>query len=427
MAVDIGREISRCNRCGFCQAACPVFRATGHESGVARGRIDLLKAVLENRLSAQDALEQAAFNCLLCASCTTHCFPAIPTAELMVEARKEYIRRMGRKRLHRILFDHLLPYPQRLRAVARAASLGTSTGLSDLAAALGLLRIFGHDFPKSHRIALPLPERTFRDARPPGLFPGHHKDGPRIAFFVGCGVDLLLPDVAEATFNLLRRKASEVSVLDNVCCGLPAWTYGDIEAARRLAEKNLERLLAVQPDVVVTDCSSCASFLKRYPSLFEEQPVVRERASAATRRVRDFVEWAADWPLSASRVSPHPTIVTYHDPCHAVRGQGLAAEPREVLRNLPGLAFREMTEADTCCGGAGSYTFRHFEIARKVLGRKLDHLEKTQARILVTSCPSCILQLRYGVRTRQLAVRVCHLSELLASAGPAPCASGTQS
>lgn len=420
MAIDLVRESSRCNRCGFCQTACPVFRATGHESGVARGRIDLLKAMLENRLQWSEAMEQAVFNCLLCGSCTVHCFPAIPTAELMVEARRQYLGRAGRNRLHRLLFEHLLPYPDRLRAVARATSASTRAGLSELAAALGLLRVFGHDFPQTHRVALPLPERTFRDLHPSGLLPGHAGDGPRIAFFVGCGMDLLLPHAAEATLYLLRRKASEVLLLDNGCCGLPAWTYGDFDAARKLAEKNLDRILSVQPDLVVTDCSSCASFLKRYPSLFEEAPSQRERAQSAARLARDFVEWAEPLHPCSPRVSPHPEIVTYHDPCHAVRGQSLAAKPRELLRSLPGLAFREMPEADSCCGGGGSYTFRHFEIASKVLGRKLDHLERTQAGILVTSCPSCILQFRYGVRTRGLSIRVCHLSEMLVRAAPSP-------
>ncbi len=425
MAIDLGQEISRCNRCGFCQTACPVFRATGHESGVARGRIDLIKAMLDNRLSWSEAMEQAVFNCLLCGSCTTHCFPAIPTAELMVEVRREYLGRVGRKRLHRLLLDHLLPYPDRLRAAARAASLGSRTGLSDLAAALGLLRIFGHDFPRSHRIGLPLPERTFRDVQSPGLFPGDDQDGPRIAFFVGCGVDLLLPDAAQATFHLLRRKASEVAVLENGCCGLPAWTYGDIEAARKLAEKNLGRLVAVQPDLVVTDCSSCASFLKRYPNLFEEPSPLRERARSAARLVKDFVEWIEPLRVSTPPASPHPAIVTYHDPCHAVRGQQLSAQPREILRSLPGLAFREMAEADFCCGGGGSYSFGHFDIARKVLDRKLDHLASTQAQVLATSCPSCILQFRYGVRTRGFRIRVCHLSELLAAAAGVPSARKT--
>lgn len=270
---------------------------------------------------------------------------------------------------------------------------------------------------------LPLPRHTFRDVQLPGLFPGDVQDGPRIAFFVGCGVDLLLPGTAQATFHLLRRKASEVAILDNGCCGLPAWTYGDIEAARKLAEKNLERILAVQPDLVVTDCSSCASFLKRYPSLFEEaSSPSRERAGFAARLVKDFVEWTDPLYVSAPPASPHPKIVTYHDPCHAVRGQRLSAEPREILRRLPGLAFREMAEADFCCGGGGSYTFRHFEIARKVLDRKLDHLTKVQAQILATSCPSCILQFRYGVRARGLPIRVYHLSELLAAAAGGPSA-----
>jgi len=106
-------------------------------------------------------------------------------------------------------------------------------------------------------------------------------------------------------------------------------------------------------------------------------------------------------------------VVTYHDPCHASRGQGLVREPREILRSLPGVEYRELPEADWCCGGAGSYALSHFEIAVKILERKIDNVENTGATVLATSCPACIIQLSYGVRKRGLPVRVCHLSELI--------------
>ena len=106
-------------------------------------------------------------------------------------------------------------------------------------------------------------------------------------------------------------------------------------------------------------------------------------------------------------------IVTYHDPCHASRGQNLVAQPRQILESLPGVEYREMPEADWCCGGAGSYALSHFETAMKVLDRKMDNVEKTGANVLATSCPACIIQLAYGVRRRNLPVRVCHLSELI--------------
>lgn len=110
-----------------------------------------------------------------------------------------------------------------------------------------------------------------------------------------------------------------------------------------------------------------------------------------------------------------PVIVTYHDPCHASRGQGLRSEPRQLLRALSGVEYRELPEADWCCGGAGSYAFSHYDLSRKVLDRKMDNVAKTGANVLATSCPACIVHLSYGVRLRGLPIRVCHLSEVLAA------------
>lgn len=405
------QAIAQCNRCGFCQVACPVFRATGHEAGVARGRLALLRAVIEGRLPWSAGLEEDFFACLLCGACTTNCFPAIRTADLVVAAREQYLEQVGRKPLHRLLFDHLLPYPDRLRLAARAVAMGKRSGLSNVAGALGLLRIFGRDLPRSEKIVDRFPARSLREKFKPGCLEGRGT-GPRIGYFVGCGPDLVTPDAAEASIQLLLDGSRQVTVLDNCCCGLPAWSYGDRQAARKLAEKNLNLLRGGEFDLIVTDCSSCASFLKTYPHLFPEESPQRAQAEAAARLVVDLVQWLSSTPPPPVP-RPERTIVTYHDPCHASRGQGLAKEPRAILRSLPGVDYRELPEADWCCGGAGSYALSHFELAMKVLSRKMDNLERTGASVLATSCPSCMVQLRYGVRMRNLPVKVCHISEIL--------------
>jgi glycolate oxidase iron-sulfur subunit len=403
--------IAMCNRCGFCQVACPTFRATGHEAGVARGRVALLKALKEGRLQWSADLEEPLFACLLCGACTTHCFPAVPTADLIIDAREEYLDKVGRKRLHKLLFDHLLPYPDRLRRAARAAALGKNTGLSSVARALGLLRVFGRDFPRGEKIVGRMPGHALREKFRPGVLEGKGEK-LRIGYFVGCGMEIMNPLAGEASLDLLRETAREVHVLDNACCGLPAKSYGDRKAARRLAEINLEILSSEPFDAIVTDCSSCASFLKQYPDQFVEGDPLHDPSMAVASRVRDMVEQVKASSLPRFEETEH-IIATYHDPCHATRGQGLAKEPREILRSLPGVEYRELPEADWCCGGAGSYALSHFEIAMKVLERKIDNVAKTGANVLATSCPACIIQLSYGVRTRKLPIQVCHLSELV--------------
>jgi glycolate oxidase iron-sulfur subunit len=403
--------IAMCNRCGFCQVACPTFRATGQETGVARGRVALLRALNEGRLEWSPDLEEPLFACLLCGACTTNCFPAVPTADLIVGAREEYLEKVGRKGIHRLLFDRLLPYPERLRRVARAVALGKNSGLSSVARALGLLRIFGRDFPQSERIIGRMPRYALREKFPPGRLEGRGED-LRIGYFVGCGMELMNPTAAEASIDLLREAALEVHVLDNACCGLPAASYGDREAARRLAARNLEAATAQSLDLIVTDCSSCASFLKEYPALFSEGDPLHEASKEVAAKVRDMVEQTLS-PSALGLKDGEPVVVTYHDPCHASRGQNLVTQPRQILASLSGVEFREMPEADWCCGGAGSYALSHFDTAMKVLDRKMENVQKTGANLLATSCPACIIQLAYGVRRHKLPVRVCHLSELV--------------
>ncbi|MBW2323575.1 MAG: (Fe-S)-binding protein [Deltaproteobacteria bacterium] len=228
-------------------------------------------------------------------------------------------------------------------------------------------------------------------------------------------MDIILPEAAEASIRLLGEAGKTVQVLDNCCCGLPAYAYGDLEAAKRLAIKNIELLAAGEFDTIVTDCSSCAAFLKKYSELFDESDVWHDKAKTVASRVRDLVEltFLEDAPPLEEE---DRIILTYHDPCHASRGQGLVHEPRELLRAIPGAEYREMPEADWCCGGAGAYALSHYDLSMKVLHRKMDNVEKTGANILVTSCPACVVQLDYGIRLRQLPVRVCHISELLSKA-----------
>ena len=405
-------EIARCNRCGFCQVACPIFRSTGHEAGVARGRIALLRAIIEGRVEWSKELEEPLFACLLCGACTSNCFPAVATADLLVTAREEYLKRVERSRLHKLLFDHLLPYPKRLRLAAKTAALGKQSGLLNVAKALGLLRIFGRDFSRSEEIVESFPSNAFRETHKPGVLKGKGKN-LRIGYFVGCGVDIMTPEAAEATLGLLQGLGETVQILDNSCCGLPARAYGDLEAARRLAEKNLERIGAHDFDLLVTDCSSCAAFLKSYPKLFPETDGRHAMSKEMVSRVRDVLELTSSLKLPFEE-KDEKIVVTYHDPCHASRSQGLTLEPRAILGALPGIEFREMPEADWCCGGAGSYAFSHYDLAMKVLDRKMDNVEKTGAKVVVTSCPACMVQLSYGARKRNLPVRVRHISSCIA-------------
>ncbi|RPH49181.1 MAG: (Fe-S)-binding protein [Desulfobacteraceae bacterium] len=403
--------IAQCNRCGFCQVACPIFRATGNESGVARGRLALLRALIEGRLQWSSELEEPLYDCLLCGACTSNCFPAIPTSDLVIKARSEYLDTVGRKSIHRLLFDKLLPYPRRLHLAARAVALGKNSGMSELAGALGLLRIFGHDFARSEQILGRLPAQSLRTRFKPGVYQGQGQK-LRLAYFVGCGIDTISQAAGQSTLALLRRFSSSVQLLDNNCCGLPAWSYGDLDAARHLAFLNLSLLDAGRFDAIVTDCSSCTAFIKKYPLLFAGDDHFEEKARDLASKTMDVSEWMTAEIIPFSMTLEGKRI-TFHDPCHASRGQKIVKPPRDILRQIPGAEFVEMPEADWCCGGAGAYALSHFDLSMQVLDRKMENLKKTRADVLVTTCPACIIQLSYGVRRHGLTVKVQHLTEVI--------------
>ncbi len=403
-------DIAQCNKCGFCQVACPIFRSTGHESGVARGRLALLRAIIEGRLEWDKELEGPLYDCLGCGACTANCAPSVPTADLIIKARNEYLEKVDRKPIHKMLFDYLLPYPRRLHLAARAVALGKNTGISSMARALGLLRIFGRDFSRAEGIIEKLPPLPFRDKFKPGVYEG---DGEtmRIGYFVGCGVDVIQQEAGEATLGLLKKLGKTVTLLNNCCCGLPAYSYGDIDAAKKLAAKNLDILSTDEFDVIVTDCASCSSFLKKYPEIFADDDR-REQAETVASRFKDMVELIV--PNEPVSVSPeNPVVATYHDPCHLNRTLGITKEPREILKSLSNLEFVEMNDASRCCGMGGTFNITHYDLSMNILKHKLDTLETLGVEMIATGCSGCIFQFMDGIHQRGLKTRVVHIVEAL--------------
>ena len=202
-------------------------------------------------------------------------------------------------------------------------------------------------------------------------------------------------------------------MVEHNCCGLPPYSYGDLVVARDLARQNLTIFDNLEADFLVTECASCSSFLKKYAELLETDPEWAPAAQQFAATVRDFTEILPDLSL------PHPShlsdrTVTYHDPCHLVRGQQITEEPRRLLTDFAGLQLREMVEADWCCGAAGSYNIAHPKMSLQILERKIRRAQDTDAEVIATACPACIIQLTYGMRQTNDSRPVRHIAELIA-------------
>jgi glycolate oxidase iron-sulfur subunit len=404
--------IAKCNRCGFCQAGCPVYRVTGEEHSLARGRWAVARGLILGEIELSPEAVEALDDCLLCRGCTAHCFPALKTDEVVTAIRQAYLARFGQPALQRIVFRKVLSDSKRLEWAGRLAVWGKRSGLAGLAYRTGLLGMVDKRLAVAHHVVESMPEKIFPRGTDGRNGPANPKY--RVGYFVSCGLSFQYPEVVDATLRVLGRNGCAATVLDNTCCGRPAQAYGDLEAAKDIARRNVERLApAMALDAIVSECGSCSSNLKEYGQLLKDDPAYAERAAALAKKTRSFSEFLVAIGLSGSLGALQGTV-TYHDPCHlSNRFAKVTSQPRALLKSIPGMTFKELPEADWCCGAAGSYTFLHHQEAAGVLDRKMGNVEKTGAAILATECPACMMHLHYGVRRRGWPVQVRHVSQLL--------------
>jgi glycolate oxidase iron-sulfur subunit len=229
-----------------------------------------------------------------------------------------------------------------------------------------------------------------------------------VAYYTGCLTNYVYPGTGLAVLDVLRRNGAEVVIPEQWCCGIPALASGDEASAAALARRNIEAFQKAGVDAVITDCASCGSMLHDYADL-----IGTGEARSFAGKVMDFSRFlddAVDFRPGAQEIA---LKATYHDPCHLRRGQGVYVAPRKLIRAVPGLEFREMNEADRCCGAAGSFNLSHYDLSNRIGKRKATNIRSTGADLVVTACPSCIMQIDHVLRQEQAPVQVMHLAELL--------------
>lgn len=419
-------HVVHCNRCGFCQEVCPTYKVTGHEFAVARGRNRLLRMVVDGRLAidADPELKEHLYSCLLCGACAEVCPSAVPTDRLVAGARAEFAQRRGLPWVYRVVLRGVLRSPRRLAVPVAILRLYQDSGMRWVAKRTGLLRILGSlgqvegllpGVPKAslraklragQRDGISDPNVVYVTAAPRCAWPG------RVAYFLGCVSDNLFPAVGEAVIGVLERNGYQVVVPENVCCAVAHLAYGDVRSAEDLARRNLDILAGIGADVVVSDCATCAHTLKGCAELLADDARYSRTAAELAGKVREISQLLVEegYEAPSGRIEGK---VTYHDPCHLGRGMGVRSQPRRILASVPGLELTEMPEADWCCGGAGSYNVTHPGLSLRILERKIGNFRKTGASLLATSCPSCLLQLGFGLRRAGVEARVVHPVQLL--------------
>ncbi len=413
-------EVLNCIRCGLCLSVCPTYRQAGTETNSPRGRVAMVRAAVEGKLELSHNFVDHMYRCLNCMACTAVCPSGVKAQEIVLDARVEIDNKLPQPTAKSWIFDGMLPSPSKLETAMWPLRLYQRTGLRWLSERSGLLNLLPYNLGELAKMPPTATMRPLR-GRLSEVTPAQGERKYRVGFFLGCAQSLLYADTSAGTVRVLARNGAEVvTPRETVCCGMPAMAYGDLDTAMKLARKNIELFERAGVDAIVTDCATCGEFGKEYRELLKHDPAYAARAAAYSDKVRDISQFLADIPMD-DRLGEVKARVTYHDPCHLVRGQGVSGQPRQLLKMIPGVEFVEMKEANWCCGGAGTYMMTHYEMSMGILDRKMANAGATDADVITSGCPVCQMQLRYGVRRAGLKAKVTHPIGLLDKAYQMSC------
>ncbi|MGC8605478.1 MAG: (Fe-S)-binding protein [Desulfomonilaceae bacterium] len=403
---SLKEEVYKCIKCGLCMNACPVYKQLYFEAASPRGKVQLIKQVIEGNLEPSDHFLELMFTCLLCENCTVSCPSGLKIDQLMKAMRAELEEKFGLNWQKRMLFQ-LLRNSRLLSFAMVGARLVDPVMSSNLVKDRKFGTIPYARIPKINRV--PLLGQYPEMVSPKGPFWG------RVLYFAGCATNYFFENVGSSVISVLSRLGVEVIIPKNqMCCGLPIFLSG----ARRMAVKNIihnvEILNRHNVDIIIVDCATCGAALKKeYTNILEEMGVNTDAAKAVAARTQDISQFLARFDLK-KLLGPVRGRVTYHDPCHLAKSQTVREEPRNLLKMIPELEFVEMEDADSCCGGGGTFQWEHPEIASTITKKKIHTIFQTGANLVASGCPGCRMQIYGNLQTDR--IKVVHPVELVAMA-----------
>jgi glycolate oxidase iron-sulfur subunit len=378
----MSHAVDACVHCGFCLAACPTYQQLGQEMDTPRGRIVLMKQVLEGQLAWERA-QPHIDRCLACLACEPACPSGVPYRELISPFRalaEPHFRRTPGQRLRRWLARQTLPFPNRLRWAARFGQVAK--------------RLSGVVPSALHPMLDLLPDSLPTRVRWASLTPAQGPRRARVALLAGCAQQVLSPDITSATLDVLSRNGVEVVLPPGQgCCGGLAWHTGDLATAQAWARQNL-RAFPTDVDAILSNAAGCGSALHEYHLILRGTSHEAE-AEKFGRRVRDVSSFLAQLGFTAPpRGWDRPRRIAYHDACHLLNAQGIRDQPRSLLRAIPGVEVCELLDAHLCCGSAGTYNLDQPEIASALGEKKARAALATDAELVATGNIGCLTQLR---------------------------------
>jgi glycolate oxidase iron-sulfur subunit len=419
---ELDDQLASCMRCGLCQAVCPLFAETGREADVARGKLALLDGLAQEILKNPQGVQDHLNRCLLCGSCAANCPSGVKVLDIFIKARAILGGYLGLSPVKKAIFRGLLNKPDWFNRILAWGAKFQGIFVKPVDDLLGssCARFMSPLLADRHFKALaPVPwhrQIPRRDSAPGA-------SGLKVAFFVGCLIDKIFPQVGEATLTVLEHHGVGVYLpASQGCCGIPALSSGDTQTFQELVRLNLKLLddPAMPCDYLVTACATCCSTIKKLWPLMMQDAAQSEQEKVAdlAARTLDISQFLVDKvgvtpavPGSEGRIA-----ITYHDPCHLKKSLGVAAQPRVLLQANPGYVLHEMLESDWCCGCGGSFNLQHYEASAAIGARKRDNIAKSHSRVVATGCPACMLQITDMLSQAGMKMTVKHAVEIYADA-----------
>ena len=406
-----------CVHCGFCTATCPTYLLLGDELDSPRGRIYLIKDMLESGKPASPEVVKHIDRCLSCLSCMTTCPSGVHYMHLVDHARS-YIEatytRPWHDRLLRGLLARILPYPSRFRLAIGAAVLA-----KPLKGLVGGLPFLGNRLQAMIELApAKMPGRS--PLSHPATFKPEGERRCRVAILSGCAQPVLKPGFNEAAIRLLNRHGVEVvQPKGEGCCGALVHHMGREEQGHEFAKRNIDAWIAEMDgdglDAIIITASGCGTTIKDYGFMFRDDPAYAEKAARVSAIAKDITEYALTLDLTEP-VRETDLVVAYHSACSMQHGQAIRTEPKTLLKKA-GFTVKDVPEGHICCGSAGTYNLLQPEIAAQLRARKVANIERTKPDLIATGNIGCMTQIGKGTE-----IPIVHTVELLdwATGGPMP-------
>ena len=434
-------EINKCVLCGTCRGVCPTFDVARREPASARGKVALCDALLKKEINISEGFIKHMTECVQCMACYESCPNDVNVPDIILAARTEMVKENGLPFIKSLTLRNFLDSERLMPAVMKFASNLQGLFFKGVPEESGLHRRFPLPLIDERRLMPPLADRFFLEGRKLTEAKGGNgeaekrgknlspirpfTDSPiRVGFFAGCLINYMLPNIGEASLKLIEKAGASVIVPpDQHCCGMPALGMGDVETAKSLALKNLEAFEQYKLDYITTACATCGDGLRRRfkELLGDEYP---ERVNAFCSKVRDITEllvrelrvgsgeWRKGHTSLGSKLSAPGSVITYHDPCHLNRGQGIKDAPRELIE-ISGARFKEMSHPCRCCGLGGSFNITDYDFSMEIARSKAEDIKNTGADIVATACPGCMIQIKDGLHQIGVKAKVLHVVELL--------------